>query len=150
VVSEQYPKGGALLLNAVSGVGMIFAGTIGTPAIGTLQDRNLASAVQSELPSVFPDVVKTEKGQFFEYEKIDSTKVAKQTDEVRDQINTMQQATKQQALAKIAVLPAIMFVCYVALIMYFKSRGGYSAQVLTGHAAEDERFTGGTLGPGEG
>jgi MFS family permease len=150
VVSEQYPKGGALLLNAVSGVGMIFAGTIGTPAIGTVQDRNLASAVQAELPSVFPNVVKTEKGQFFEYEKIDSTKVAKQTDEVRDQITTMQQATKQQALAKIAVLPAIMFCCYLALIVYFKSRGGYQAQVLTGHAAEDEKFTGGTAGPGEG
>jgi hypothetical protein len=99
---------------------------------------------------VFPNVVKTEKGQFFEYEKIDSTKVAKQTEEVRDQITTMQQATKQQALAKIAVLPAIMFCCYLALIVYFKSRGGYQAQVLTGHAAEDEKFTGGTAGPGEG
>ena len=30
--------GGALLLNAISGVGMIAVGTIGGPAIGTLQD----------------------------------------------------------------------------------------------------------------
>ena len=32
--------------------------------------------------------------------------------------------------------------------MYFKSRGGYQAEVLTGHAAEDEKFTGGTAGAG--
>jgi hypothetical protein len=57
---------------------------------------------------------------------------------------------KQKDLSKIAVLPAIMFVCYLALIVYFKSRGGYQAQVLTGHAANDEKFTGGTIGPGEG
>ena len=43
-----------------------------------------------------------------------------------------------------------MCVCYLGLILYFKSRGGYKAEVLAGHAAEDEKFTGGTLGPGEG
>ena len=43
-----------------------------------------------------------------------------------------------------------MFVCYLGLILYFKSRGGYEAQVLVGHAAQDEKFTGGTLGSGEG
>jgi hypothetical protein len=39
-----------------------------------------------------------------------------------------------------------MFVCYLILILYFKSRGGYKAQVLTGHAAEDKKFTGGVAG----
>ena len=43
-----------------------------------------------------------------------------------------------------------MCVCYLMLIAYFRGRGGYQAEVLTGHAAEDEKFTGGTLGPGEG
>ena len=28
--------------------------------------------------------------------------------------------------------------------------GGYKAEVLTGHAARDDEFTGGTLAPGEG
>jgi hypothetical protein len=31
------------------------------------------------------------------------------------------------------VLPVIMFVCYLGLILYFQSRGGYRAQVLAGH-----------------
>ncbi len=33
-----------------------------------------------------------------------------------------------------AIFPCIMFVCYLILIAYFRSQGGYKAQVLTGHA----------------
>ena len=43
-----------------------------------------------------------------------------------------------------------MCVCYLGLIVYFKSRGGYQAEVLTGHAAKDEKYTGGVPGPVEG
>ena len=42
-----------------------------------------------------------------------------------------------------------MLAAYVILFLYFKSQGGYKAQVLTGHAAEDAKFTGGTEAPGE-
>jgi hypothetical protein len=42
-----------------------------------------------------------------------------------------------------AFFPAFMLVCYLALIVYFKSKGGYQAEVLTGHAAQDKKFTGG-------
>lgn len=150
VVSEQYPKGGALLLNAISGVGMISIGTIGGPAIGTLQDQTLAAAVAQEMPAEFETVVKPINGQFYTYQAIDASKVASLSDESREQIERLQRDTKQHALAKIAVLPAIMCVCYLVLIVYFKSKGGYQAEVLTGHAANDEKFTGGTVGPGEG
>lgn len=150
VVSEQYPKGGALLLNAISGVGMIFAGTIGQPAIGTLQDRNLAAAVRTELPEEYESLSREMKGQFFNFSAIDSDKVKALPSETRGQVEEIQRNTKQATLAEIALLPAIMCVIYVALIAYFKSRGGYKAEVLVGHAAEDEKFTGGTVGPGEG
>jgi hypothetical protein len=43
-----------------------------------------------------------------------------------------------------------MCACYLGLIAYYKSRGGYKAQVLAGHSAEDERFTGGVTGAVEG
>src|SRR5262249_52622211 len=56
----------------------------------------------------------------------------------------------KMALLYTAVVPAAMAVGFLLLIIYFKAIGGYSAKVLTGHAAEDERFTGGTEGPGEG
>jgi hypothetical protein len=150
VVSEQYPRGGALLINAISGVGMIAIGTIGGPAIGTLQDRDLTAAVAADMPQVKDELSKTEKGLFFDYEAIDKTKIADLPETARERIDMLQRNTKQQALAKIAVLPAIMCGCYLLLIAYFKSRGGYKAEVLAGHAAEDEKFTGGVQGAVEG
>jgi hypothetical protein len=38
----------------------------------------------------------------------------------------------------------------LGLIFYFKSKGGYEAEVLAGHAAHDEEFTGGVEGPIDG
>ncbi len=64
-------------------------------------------------------------------------------------IRTVERESKQAALAKIAILPCIMFLCYLILIFYFRARGGYRAEVLTGHAANDEKFTGGVEGPVE-
>ena len=37
---------------------------------------------------------------------------------------------KQSALAKAAVLPLIMFVCYLGLWLYFRMNGGYKAEEL--------------------
>lgn len=55
----------------------------------------------------------------------------------------------KEALIYTAIVPAIMAVGYLILIFYFLARGGYQAQVLTGHAAKDEEFTGGVPGPAE-
>jgi hypothetical protein len=56
----------------------------------------------------------------------------------------------KQALTWTAYVPATMAVGYLLLVLYFLIRGGYKAEVLIGHAAVDEEFTGGTQGPGEG
>jgi MFS family permease len=151
LVSEQYPRGGALLLNAISGVGMIAVGTIGGPAIGTLQDVDFNQAVAQAAPAVHEKIVAEKKGLFSEYQYVDKAKfeAAGLTEAEQTELVALESQTKQHALAKIATLPVIMCICYLGLILYFKSRGGYQAQVLTGHAAEDEKFTGGTVGPGE-
>jgi hypothetical protein len=56
----------------------------------------------------------------------------------------------KQALTWTAYVPATMALGYLLLVLYFLTRGGYKAEVLVGHAAQDEEFTGGTVGPGEG
>ncbi|MEX0641209.1 MAG: MFS transporter [Pirellulales bacterium] len=152
LVSEQYPRGGALLLNAISGVGMIAVGTIGGPAIGTLQDVDFNRAVAQAFPDAHAQVTDTKAGLFKPYEFVDKGKfdAAGLSAAQRTELAKIETKTKQHALAKIAVLPVIMCACYLVLIAYFQARGGYKAEVLTGHAAEDEKFTGGTLGPGEG
>ncbi len=56
----------------------------------------------------------------------------------------------KQALAWTAYVPATMAFGFLLLALYFLAVGGYKAEVLIGHAADDEEFTGGTEGPGEG
>lgn len=150
VVSEQYPRGGALLLNAISGVGMIAIGTLGATYIGTIQDKDFNQAVIAQDSSAHDAVAATKQGLFSEYEYVDKTKYAELSGEQQEKLAAIERETKQHALAKIAYLPAIMFFCYVGLIVYYRSQGGYRAVVLTGHGADDEKFTGGTEGPGEG
>ena len=53
VVSEQFPKGGAITIGAIGGVGMLSAGLLGGPGIGFLQDENASAALQQSDPEVY-------------------------------------------------------------------------------------------------
>ncbi len=152
VVSEQFPKGGALTLNATGGVGMLAVGVLGLPFIGLLQENAVNADLKASQPAIYSQV-KAEKlkdSVFGGYESLDEDKVAALPESDKETIKTIDASAKRGALAKMAIFPCIMLVCYLILIAYFRSKGGYQAQVLTGHAANDEEFPGGTEGPGEG
>jgi hypothetical protein len=129
---------------------MISIGTLGGPAIGTLQDTTINTAVEKAMPEVHREIVREQEGLFFDYQAIDNAKVAEVPAGQQEESNNLVVQTKQRALAKIAVRPAIMCGCYLVLVLSFKSRGGCRADVRSGHAAVDEKSTGGTLGPGAG
>lgn len=152
VVSEQFPKGGALTLNATGGVGMLAVGVLGAPFIGLLQENALSSDLKKQQPTLYAAVkADQEKNSVFgAYEPVDPDKIAKLPEADQSTIKTIDNSAKRSALATMAIFPCIMLVCYLILITYFRSQGGYQAQVLTGHAANDSEFTGGTAGPGEG
>lgn len=136
VVSERFPRGGALMLNAIAGVGMISVGTIGNPAIGTVQDMAFAAEVRTADAAVAQRVIVERPGMFGESFAIDPAKRAQITDP-REQalLAEIDSRTKQATLGKIAVLPGIMLLCYVGLILYFKSTGGYRAEQLMAESA---------------
>ena len=48
---------------------------------------------------------------------------------------TLTTANNQHTLAIVAILPAIMFACYLALILLFRSRGGYRQVHLADESA---------------
>jgi hypothetical protein len=52
-------------------------------------------------------------------------------------------------LTTVAIFPCIMLVCYLALIVYFKSQGGYKAKMLISESEEELLMTGGAVGPAE-
>lgn len=53
VVSEQFPKGGAITIGAIGGVGMLSAGLLGGPGIGFKQDYNATNQLKSKSPEVY-------------------------------------------------------------------------------------------------
>ncbi|MBC7855919.1 MAG: MFS transporter [Pirellulaceae bacterium] len=160
VVSEQCPRGGALTLNAISGIGMLAVGTLGFPYIGTLQTKAQQNAIveNTELQSQIPGLVAggkvvpvTEKRiyEVIPYKVIDDAKVKELTSKLS--VADAEAATKnltetkdrsnQRALLDMAMFPTFMLICYIVLIFYFQSKGGYKPVDLVHaptHAAADE------------
>lgn len=166
VTAEQCPKGGALTLNAISGIGMIAVGVLGNPFIGYLQENKASEELKASSPAIAEQVLTEKDYMGTKYESIkpkvkDELKSLKAKEEKdpesiseadKKTIKAVDDADtigKLDALAKIAFFPMFMLACYVILFLYFKAKGGYKAEVLTGHAAEDERFTGGVAGPAD-
>jgi MFS family permease len=225
VISERFPKGGALALGLSGGIGMISAGLLGGPGIGYFQDYATVQEVQAN-PAYpryksYKTKAKPTAEEYYELDKegnkipaeqaflgftglfpkvagLDGSRVDAllgdpgenngggvklETDiknftrrggvlednpslynlqrwwetegrpnEAHDGpvISTARLHGGKQALTWTAYVPAAMAVGYLLLVLYFLARGGYKAEVLVGHKADDEKFTGGTEGPGEG
>ena len=133
VVSEQFPKGGALTLNAMGGMGMIAVGVLGAPFLGALQDKSFDQAVNTSQPAIHASVAGTEQSDFLmHYRPLDKQKIAALPADQRAKVDTIRAETNQSTLAKFAILPALMAVCYGILLVYFKSRGGYRPVELGG------------------
>lgn len=53
VVSERFPKGGAITIGAIGGAGMLSAGLLGGPGIGFKQDYNASNSLKEKSPAVY-------------------------------------------------------------------------------------------------
>ncbi|MCH2152040.1 MAG: MFS transporter [Phycisphaerales bacterium] len=134
LVAEQFPKGGALTLNAIAGVGMLGVGIIGAPLLGNLQDNEVhKNVVASELDEavvaselILHDEVQT--SVFGEYRKIDLDKLAAletENPEAHQAVMELRQEGKMYALELAAFPPIFMAICYLLLMLYYRSQGGY-------------------------
>ena len=192
VVSEQCPKGGALTLNAISGIGMLAVGTLGFPYIGSLQEPRQIAAVESsevakkvdglvddgkltvvedkviyeviryprisddklkahlkkELPGDAKELakIKTERKEKDDPVKEDEVILTGEQKETWEELAKIRDSSKQGALGSMTAFPIFMLVCYIALIVYFRTKGGYAAEELTSSPADEDQYTGGTEG----
>jgi hypothetical protein len=126
VVAEQFPKGGALTLSAIAGVGMISAGVLGIPFLGALQDHSLDKRLAQQNPVLHALVAGPQETKYgMTYRPLDKSRISRLPPDENTVVEEIRAVNNQATLARVAVLPGIMFVCYCALIIYFKSRGGY-------------------------
>lgn len=130
VVAEQFPKGGALTLNAVAGVGMLAVGIVGAPFLGYFQDQQVDKEIAAydasngtELHSTY--VINEKKGVFGKYMSLDGGKVETAPESDQAAISNIQSGAQKGALSTVAYFPIIMLICYILLILYFRSKGGY-------------------------
>lgn len=128
VTAEQCPRGGALTLNAMGGIGMIAVGVLGFPFIGALQEKTASQQLQAEAPAV-AQVVLVEKHYILGgYQAIDPERVAvvtSATPEAAKALASANIAGQFGALAKMIAFPSFMLAAYVGLFLYFRGRGGY-------------------------
>ncbi len=81
VTAEQCPKGGALTLNAISGIGMIAVGVLGFPFIGALQEKTASSELQTKHAEIAQVVLVDRTYVLGDYKAIDPEKAATVTAE---------------------------------------------------------------------
>jgi MFS family permease len=136
VVAERFPKGGALTLNITGGLGMIAAGVLGAGILGYIQDRSVDASVRefdaknnTTLQSTYLTEEKT--SAFGTYRALDQQKYAEANPDDKATLTTLQDDAKKSALRDIVIFPIVMFISYIALILHFRSKGGYQAVVLT-------------------
>lgn len=138
VVSERFPRGGALTLGAVGGVGMLSAGLLGGPGIGYMQDRYAAEDLQQNSAALYQQYAADGTNRFLFYPEVrglDGSKLGAVLEKAKDDSQALsadEQAVAaaslyggQTALKVTAIVPAFMALGFLVLLVYFRRKGGY-------------------------
>ena len=126
VAAERFPRGGALTINAIGGMGMLSVGVIGAVFLGNIQDRQIDRELLIQHPALHTQVVAQEKASLFgKYQPVDKEKVAALSEGEQKIVADTTATAKKNALMTVAIFPAIMLICYLILILYFRAKGGY-------------------------
>lgn len=135
LTAEQFPKGGALTLNGVSAVGVLFLGVLGGPYIGHKQDHDMDQRLSSAEHSALYSQIKGEPkaGIFGSAPTLNQEKIKALPAPQRQELETVQAASKRSVFTTIAILPSFMLVCYLGMFLWFKARGGYKPIAISDH-----------------
>lgn len=149
LVSEQYPKGGAMSLNTVSAMGLLTVGIFGFPFLGAVQDHYDAETIKREVPAVVEHIQDSEltygKGEkekpiyqrkslfAVRYDSFVKEGVLAQPIGDQQKLDLKQELaqTGRSTLRVAAVLPFIMAVSFFLMLLYFRAVGGYRPVRLT-------------------
>jgi len=126
VVAERFPKGGALTLNGISGVGMLGVGIIGSQLIGVVLDTKIDTKLAAEETALHQTVQgPSQKTLFGSAPTLEAEAVKALDEEQAKLLGDIRGRSQKETLGTIAILPAIMLVAYILLILHFRSKGGY-------------------------
>ncbi len=126
VVSEQFPRGGALSLNGVSAIGVLGMGVVGAPLMGIWQDIDIDKTLRDKHPAIYQTVKSPDETNILgSFPSLNGNAVKALPEDQRKTVTAVQDDYKKLTFARTAMLPAFMLVCYIGLWLYFRGRGGY-------------------------
>ena len=135
IAGERFPRGGALTINMITAVGMIGVGIVGAVFLGFVQDtetdRKILAFDQDEQTELHTEYVTVEKKSLFgDYMSLDMDKLESAPEDDKNIVSDIQLNAQKSALKMVAILPLIMLVCFIILLLYFRSIGGYKSITL--------------------
>ena len=148
VVSERFPRGGALTLGAVGAAGMLSAGLLGGPGIGYTQDRHATNYLTEQSQAVYDEFKGEDVNSFLIFppvQGLDNSKVGPllgmSDEELSDDEKLARDAYNyggRTSLQTTAALPAALAIGFLLLIIYFRSQGGYKPIELSGSSGDED------------
>ncbi|MFV0443159.1 MAG: MFS transporter [Planctomycetaceae bacterium] len=146
VVSDRFPRTGAVAISIMGGIGMMSAGLIGSPGLGYFGDRFTGEALAESNPALYEQYKASEakpwlffpaatgldgkklgdvKGALAELRKTKPD--ATPADLSKDQAAVLEASITgdRRTLVADSAIPAAMAVIYLLLLLYFMSIGGY-------------------------
>jgi MFS transporter, DHA2 family, metal-tetracycline-proton antiporter len=136
VVSDRFPRSGAVAISIMGGIGMLSVGQLGGPGLGYGKDRFTAEHMQANGQDATLQANKAEKpSSWLSFETVTGLdgKKLEEAKKVAPEARSADQKAMIQAeiagcrklLKMDALLPMGMAAIYLLLLLYFKSIGGY-------------------------
>lgn len=133
IVGDRFPRTGAIAMSIMGGIGMMSAGLLGGPGLGYAKDRFTVEHLKEVNAPLYEANKAAKPGSFLFLDPVtglDGTKLSeaqKATDKTPDQ-KALADASivgDRKTLKADSFIPAAMAVVFLALLLYFKSIGGY-------------------------
>jgi fucose permease len=163
VASDRFPRTGAVAISMMGGIGMLSAGLIGAAGLGYAKDRFTAEELQKTNPAVYAEVKADKPSKFLSFAETtgpDGKKLGdaqKKLGDARAEVAKAGQTDPKAAFDKLtpqdrtvveadikgsrktlvadSIIPAMMAALYLAILIYFKTIGGYKAVTIAADPA---------------
>lgn len=137
VASDRFPRTGAVAISIMGGIGMMSAGLLGSPGLGYAKDRFAGEALQVANAEAYTEFKSSKGSKFLVFDEVfglDGTKLGDAQKAKKEERTPNQQLAVEasiegdrKTLRADSFIPATMAVIYLAILLYFKSIGGYKA-----------------------
>lgn len=167
VAGDRFPRTGAIAMSIMGGIGMMSAGMIGFPGLGYAKDRFASEALAESAPAVYAEYKVDEPKAWLFFKPVAAID-GKKLGEVQENLSQKRQEMlaegvrdPQAAIAQLspeeqavfaasikgdrktliadAFIPLTMALIYLAILIYFKSIGGYKAVHIVPLAEQKEK-----------